>query len=289
MKNENINSCVYALIQLSGHSPKTVELGLGETNLQQMKFSLSLSLSHLTLHMLISLLQSVINNFIPRPTHWVIHSLSQSSFNQPFAQSANLSRPSNSSLSRPLPFIHCLSHSLTYSVIHSLLIVINSFTQPTSTHPFPEHSLSHPLLHSTAMHSFIQSSTPTQPSISFHSLTHPTSHWASHPLLSHPLPHSTHHPLAWQHTTWTIHSLTQPFTPSLSHTLSHSITQSLTHLSTSTLIYPLPLNHPLLYLAIHSLGHLLPHSAIYSHTQPSYCYTDSVTHFLTAIYPLTSY
>ena len=24
MKNEDINSCVYALIQLSGHSPKTV-------------------------------------------------------------------------------------------------------------------------------------------------------------------------------------------------------------------------------------------------------------------------
>ena len=26
MKNEDINSCVYALIQLSGHSPKTVKL-----------------------------------------------------------------------------------------------------------------------------------------------------------------------------------------------------------------------------------------------------------------------
>ena len=24
MKNEDINSCVYALIQLSGHSPKTI-------------------------------------------------------------------------------------------------------------------------------------------------------------------------------------------------------------------------------------------------------------------------
>ena len=33
MKNENINSCVYSLIQLSGHSPKTVDTNISNISI----------------------------------------------------------------------------------------------------------------------------------------------------------------------------------------------------------------------------------------------------------------